>query len=65
MLDGPMLQNTPKSGQRTGYNGARKHKDSKAYIAVDMLGHLLSVLFTPANEQERAQVGDGADMCRK
>lgn len=28
----------------------------KVHMAVDMLGHLLALLVTPANEQERAQV---------
>lgn len=27
------------------------------HVAVDTLGHLLTLLVTPANEQDRAQVG--------
>ena len=52
----------PKSGHRAGYDGAKKRKGSEAHIAVDTLGHLLSVVITPANEQERAQV---VDLCRR
>ena len=33
-------------------------KGSKVHAAVDTLGHLLALKVTPANEQERAQVGD-------
>ena len=62
VLDGRTLQSTPESGHRAGYDGAKKRKGSKAHIAVDTLGHLLSVVITPANEQERAQVGE---LCRQ
>lgn len=58
IFDGRTLQSTPESGHRAGYDGAKKRKGSKAHIAVDTLGHLLSVVVTPANEQERAQVGE-------
>ena len=34
---------------------------SKIHMAVDTLGHLLALLVTPANEQERAQVAALAD----
>ena len=34
----------------------KRKKGSKVHVAVDTLGHLLAVLVTPANEQERAQV---------
>nr|GFD54141.1 hypothetical protein [Tanacetum cinerariifolium] len=55
VLDGRTLQSTPESGHQAGYDGAKKRKGSKAHIAVDTLGQLLSVVITPANEQERAQ----------
>lgn len=58
VFDGRTLQSTPESGHRAGYDGAKRRKGSKAHIAVDTLGHLLSVVITPANEQERAQVGE-------
>ena len=40
VLDGQTRQNTPESGHRAGYGGAKKHKGSKAYIAADTLGQL-------------------------
>ena len=62
IFDGRTLQSTPESGHRAGYDGAKRRKGSKAHIAVDTLGQLLSVVITPANEQERAQVGE---LCRQ
>ena len=56
IFDGRTLQSTPESGARAGYDGAKKKKGSKVHIAVDTLGHLLALVVTPANEQERAQV---------
>jgi transposase len=58
ILDSRTLQSTPESGHRAGYDGAKKRKGSKVHVAVDTLGELLAVLVTPANEQERAQVGE-------
>ena len=57
ILDGRVLQSTPESGHRTGYDGGKWRKGSKAHIAVDTLGQLLSVVITPANAQERDQMG--------
>lgn len=56
ILDGRTLQSVPESGARAGYDGYKRKKGSKAHVAVDTLGHLLAVVITPANEQERAQV---------
>ena len=60
VLDARTLQSTPESGGegRAGFDGAKKKKGSKTHIAVDTLGHLLALLVTPANEQERAQVAE-------
>jgi transposase len=57
ILDGRTLQSVPESGGRAGYDGYKRKKGSKVHVAVDTLGHLLAVTITPANEQERAQVG--------
>ena len=57
ILDGRTLQPTPESGGRAGCDGAKKKRGSKVQVAVDTLGHLLAVLVTPANQQERARVG--------
>ena len=56
IFDGRTLQSTPESGERAGYDGHKKKNGSKTHMAVDTLGHLLALIVTPANEQERAQV---------
>ena len=58
VLDGRTLQSSPESGARAGYDGYKRKKGSKVHVAVDTLGHLLALLVTPANAQERAQVGE-------
>ena len=57
IFDSRTLQSSPESGHRAGYDGAKRRKGSKVHLAVDTLGHLLSLHVTPANEQDRAQVG--------
>ena len=56
IFDSATRQSTPESGHRAGYDGYKRRKGSKIHLAVDTLGHLLAVLVTPANAQERAQV---------
>ncbi|MBB3003993.1 transposase [Paraburkholderia tropica] len=58
ILDGRTLQSTCESGPRAGYDGYKRKRGSKVHMAVDTLGQLLAVNITPANEQERAQVGE-------
>ena len=58
ILDSRTLQSSPESGERAGYDGHKKRKGSKVHLAVDTLGHLLALLVTPANEQDRAQVAE-------
>jgi transposase len=57
IFDSRTLQSSPESGAHAGYDGAKRRKGSKTHMAVDTLGHLLALLVTPANEQDRAQVG--------
>jgi transposase len=57
IVDSRTLQSTPESGARAGFDGHKKRKGSKVHAAVDTLGHLLALTVTPANEQDRAQVG--------
>jgi transposase len=57
ILDSRTVQSTPESGARGGFDGHKKRKGSKVHAAVDTLGHLLALRVTPANEQDRAQVG--------
>jgi transposase len=61
ILDSRTVQSTPESGARAGFDGHKKRKGSKVHAAVDTLGHLLAVAVTPANEQDRAQVGQLAE----
>ncbi len=56
IFDSATRQSTPESGHRAGYDGHKRRKGSKIHLAVDTLGHLLAVLVTPANAQEREQV---------
>jgi transposase len=61
IFDGRTLQSTPESGARAGYDGHKRKKGSKIHKAVDTLGNLLTLLATPANAQERAQVAELAE----
>lgn len=58
IFDSRTLQSTPESGDRAGYDGAKRRKGSKTHMAVDTLGHLLALHVTAADEQDRAQVGE-------
>jgi len=58
IFDSRTLQASPESGHRAGYDGAKRRKGSKVHVAVDTLGHLLALHVTPANQQDRAQVGE-------
>jgi len=58
IFDSRTLQSTPESGSHAGYDGAKRRKGSKVHAAVDTLGNLLALRVTPANEQDRAQVGE-------
>jgi transposase len=57
IFDSRTLQSSPESGSRAEYDGAKRRKGSKTHIAVDTLGNLLALVVTPADEQDRAQVG--------
>lgn len=65
VLDGRTLQSSPESGARAGYDGYKRKKGSKVHVAVDTLGHLLALVVTPANEQERAQVAALAEQVQE
>jgi transposase len=58
VFDSQTLQSTPESGAHGGYDGYKRRKGSKIHIAVDTLGHLLALVATPANAQDRAQVAE-------
>ena len=65
ILDSRTLQSTPTSGGRAGYDGAKRKRGSKVHVAVDTLGHLLALVVTPANEQDRAQVSRLAEAVQR
>jgi len=56
VMDSRTLQSTPESGERAGYDGAKRRNGSKVHLAVDTLGYLLTLHVTAADEQDRAQV---------
>ena len=57
ILDARTVQSTPQSGGRAGWDGHKRRKGSKTHAAVDTLGHPLALRVTPADAQEREQVG--------
>jgi hypothetical protein len=66
IFDGRTLQNSCESGLREQYDSYKRRKGSKVHMAVDTLGHLLTLTLTvtvtvtvtvmPADKHERAQV---------
>jgi transposase len=56
ILDSRTIQSTPESGAAAGYDGYKRRKGRKVHAAVDTLGHLLALVVTPANAQDRDQV---------
>jgi transposase len=56
IFDSRTMQSTVESGPRAGYDGAKRKRGSKLHLAVDTLGHLLTLHVTAADEQDRAQV---------
>lgn len=56
IFDSRTLQSSPESGERAGYDGAKRRKGSKVHLAVDTLGYWLALHVTAADEQDREQV---------
>jgi len=65
ILDSRTLQSTPESGARAGYDGAKRRRGSKVHAALATLGHPLALHVTPADEQDRPQVGELAWQVQK
>lgn len=65
IFDSRTLQSSPESGQRAAYDGAKRRKGSKTHMAVDTLGNLLALYVTPADDQDRAQVGQLAEQVQE
>jgi transposase len=58
LLDRRTVPSPPERGARAGDDGHHRRTGSKVHAAVDTLGHLLAVVVTRANEQDRAQVAE-------
>ncbi len=61
IIDSRTLRSSPESGSRAGYDGAKRKRGSKLHMAVDTLGHLLALHVTPANVDDRTEVGKLVD----
>lgn len=55
--DSRTLRSTPESGERAGYDGAKRKKGSKVHLAVDTPGHVVALHGTPADVGDRGEVG--------
>ena len=72
IFDSRALRSATESRHRAGYHptsvavdGAKRKRGSKVHLAVDTLGHLLALQVTPADEQDRAQVGRLAEVVQE
>jgi transposase len=65
IFDSRTQQSSPESGERAGYDGAKRRKGSKVHLAMDTLGHLLAVHVTAADEQDRAQMAQLAEQVQE
>ena len=57
ILDSRTLRSSPESGARAGYDGAKRKKGSKVHLAVDTPGHVMALSVTPADVDDRTEVG--------
>jgi transposase len=57
ILNARTVQRTPVRGAGAGDDGCKRRNGRKTHIAVNTLGYLLALHVTPANAQERDQVG--------
>src|SRR5258708_2686936 len=57
ILNSRTVQSTAGSGAQAGYDGATRHKGAK-HAAAHTLGHLLTLVVTLADTQDRAQVAE-------
>lgn len=57
VMDSRTLRSSPESGERAGYDAAKRKRGSKVHLAVDTPGHVVALHVTPANVDDRAEVG--------
>lgn len=53
ILDSRTLRSSPESGERAGYDGAKRKRGSNVHLAVDMPGHVVALHVTPADTDDR------------
>lgn len=58
VMDSRTLRSTPESGGRAGYDGYKRTNGSKVHTATDTMGTPLTLVVSPADEQDRAHVGE-------
>jgi transposase len=58
IYDSRTLRSTPESGARAGYDGHKRTEGSKIHLSTDTRGNPLAVEVSPADEQDRTQVGE-------
>src|SRR4051794_31379102 len=56
VLDSRTLRSSPESGERAGYDGAKRQRGSKLHLAVDTPGQVVALSVTPANADDRDAV---------
>ena len=56
VLDSRTLRSSPESGERAGYDGAKRKRGSKVHLAVDTPGHGVALHVTPADADDRGEV---------
>jgi len=56
VLDSRTLRSSPESGERAGYDGAKRKNGSKLHLGTDTMGYPLGVEATPANIGDREVV---------
>jgi len=57
ILDSRTLRSSPESGERAGYDGAKRKRGAKVHLAVDTPVHVVARHVTPASTDDRAEVG--------
>ena len=57
VLDSRTLRSSPESGERAGYDGAKRKRGSKVHLAVDTPGHVVALHVTSADADDRGEVG--------
>src|ERR1700710_2084617 len=57
VLDSRTLRSSLESGERAGYDGAKRKRGSEVHLAVDTQGHVVALHVTSADADDRGEVG--------